>query len=346
MNRKRKRHRRALLSTVIMVVGVCNCSLAAQSDGCHIDGGPLDPGQWAMQAKCLLRPIEMYRRLGPSLQVLPAPLDGLIGQTNVVDKSELARYLREHGIDETSTGGPIDGSIVKARYFIIHDTSSPNFKREDFPYDLIDSNEWNASQLRSLLPGMRTHVWVGRTGESATSRDYGLTTLRAGVKLENKYPSLRGLLLHTELVQPRRCDPGKRQCCWTGTAGKEICNDAVAPEPGFTTAQIDRLALLYVAASTRRGRWLIPAFHGVVDDAFGQNAHDDPQHFDLTLWASRLQALLNDLNSRLSARLVASGLAETASRISKSSENFLPDSSESRGRACSSPTERVRLICW
>jgi len=325
VNPNRKRYRAALLSIVITLVNVC--SIAAQSDGCHIESGPLDPGQWAMQAACLLRPVEMYRRLGRSLQVLPVPLNSLIGQTNVVDKSELVHYLRERGIDETSIGGRIDNPIPGARYFIIHDTSMPNFKRQDFPYHLIDSKEWNDRQLRGLLSGTRTHVWVSRTGESETSTDYRLVTVRAGVKLESKYPSLRGLLLHTELVQPRRCDPGKRQCCWTDTGGKEICNDAVAPEPGFTAAQIDRLALLYVAASTRRGRWLIPAFHGVVDDAFGQNAHDDPQHFDLTLWAGRLQVLLNDLNFPSSAGLVATGPAETLAANSEgTSRNFSPGS--------------------
>jgi len=72
----------------------------------------------------------------------------------------------------------------------------------------------------------------------------------------------------------------------------------VAPEPGFSVPQLDRLALLYVAASVRRGKCLIPAFHGVIDDEFGIRAHDDPQHFDLELWALRLQALLDELSSR------------------------------------------------
>ena len=35
-------------------------------------------------------------------------------------------------------------------------------------------------------------------------------------------------------------------------------NDALAPEPGFTVAQYDRLALLYVSASVPHGAWLIP----------------------------------------------------------------------------------------
>jgi hypothetical protein len=61
-------------------------------------------------------------------------------------------------------------------------------------------------------------------------------------------------------------------------------NDRVAPRPGFTPAQYDRLALLYVAASVRHGRWLIPAFHAVLDSYFAEG-HDDPQNFDMNAFS-------------------------------------------------------------
>jgi hypothetical protein len=61
----------------------------------------------------------------------------------------------------------------------------------------------------------------------------------------------------------------------------------------FTDAQYERLALLYVAASARRGAWLIPALHGAVDYGVGANAHDDPQHFDIGTFAAQVQKLLN-----------------------------------------------------
>jgi len=74
-----------------------------------------------------------------------------------------------------------------------------------------------------------------------------------------------------------------------------ICNDNVAPVPGFSDQQLDRLALLYVAASVRRGQWLIPAFHAVLDIGI-PDAHDDPQNFDLGRWDSRLGALLGEIS--------------------------------------------------
>jgi hypothetical protein len=236
------------------------------------------------------------------LTTLPSPLAGLIGTTNVIDKVILKRYLANQGIDEVRLGGQIDnprtGPMNNVQYFVIHDTSSPHFKRREFPpNDVLNGADWSKGQLKSHVGGQRTHVWVDRAGESITSRDYGLTTLKSAVKLEDRYSRLKGLLVHTELIQPRRCNPSVQVCCRTDSKGRVICNDAIAPLPGFSEAQLDRLALLYVVASSRHGRWLIPAYHGVVDDEFGNRAHDDPQNFALDLWASRIQELLTKLSS-------------------------------------------------
>src|SRR6185436_12196229 len=93
----------------------------------------------------------------------------------------------------------------------------------------------------------------------------------------------RGLFVHIELVQPRRRDlkHGPK-------------NDAIAPEPGFTEAQYDSLALLYVSASAQHGSWLIPGYHAAVDAGI-PDAHDDPQNFDLAFWAKRLERLLREI---------------------------------------------------
>ena len=71
--------------------------------------------------------------------------------------------------------------------------------------------------------------------------------------------------------------------------------------PGFIDAHIHfpqyrMLAALYVYASARAGHWLIPAFHSTVDDQI-PDAHDDPQNFDLALWAERLRLLLDALTA-------------------------------------------------
>jgi 3D (Asp-Asp-Asp) domain-containing protein len=90
----------------------------------------------------------------------------------------------------------------------------------------------------------------------------------------------KGLFLGVELVQPRRSDP-------SGPVG----NDMHAPSNGFTQAQLERLAVVYLAASVRRGKWLIPAFHAVLD-SYDLGGHDDPQNFDLERWDSQLAKVI------------------------------------------------------
>ena len=56
--------------------------------------------------------------------------------------------------------------------------------------------------------------------------------------------ALKGLFPHVELIQRRRAASGH---------GRH--NDAQSPNPAFTPAQYDRLALLYVIASVRSQHW-------------------------------------------------------------------------------------------
>ena len=89
---------------------------------------------------------------------------------------------------------------------------------------------------------------------------------------------LKGLFLHVELVQPRRSQPGRGRG-----------NDALAPTPGFSDIQYDRLALIYTIASVRAGRWLIPAFHVAIDSGI-RGGHDDPQNFEVAAFAAQHRA--------------------------------------------------------
>jgi hypothetical protein len=91
--------------------------------------------------------------------------------------------------------------------------------------------------------------------------------------------ALKGLFLHTELIQPRRAGGG---------------GDARTPDPAFSPAQYDHLALLYTVASVRAQRWLIPAFHAALD-ADLRNGHDDPLHFDIETFAASLDRLMENL---------------------------------------------------
>jgi hypothetical protein len=77
-------------------------------------------------------------------------------------------------------------------------------------------------------------------------------------------------------------------------------NDFLAPDPGFSQAQYDSLALVYAVASRRAGFWLIPAFHSVLDEGI-RNKHDDPQNFRLEAFAASLDHLVGELRTRTAA---------------------------------------------
>jgi hypothetical protein len=97
--------------------------------------------------------------------------------------------------------------------------------------------------------------------------------------------ALKGLFLHVELIQPRRAASGR---------GRH--NDGQSPNPAFTSAQYDRLALLYVVATVRSRHWLIPAYHAAID-ADIPNGHDDPLNFDPESFAESIEAVVKGLQS-------------------------------------------------
>jgi hypothetical protein len=280
-------------------------SARAQDTACPFDDTSLSyTGTPQEQARCLLRPVHTGGHLGAPLKKLPTPLDKLIGKPLSVERDKLKLYLTERNISEADIGGllsdpvspasTIDPAAPLARYFVIHDVSTPNYLDKPFPPDINEAT-WTLNDLsRRWVNRKVTHVYINRLGESVTAVDFKtqLPDPNHGTKFARDHLRNRGkgLYLHTELVQPRRRDP-------QGSPN----NDALAPTPGFTDAQLERLALVYIAASVRRGEWLIPAFHAAIDVGI-PDAHDDPQNFDTTRWAKYLNALLKSIKATRTKR--------------------------------------------
>ena len=166
-----------------------------------------------------------------------------------------------------------------------------------------------SGMIRTGIKGSaEAHLYITRNGDStaAQGRTFG-TAWRATRREKAVGRRAKGLFLHIENVQPRRFEPTGREPASDGRdadrhyylrdKGWKCRNDRIAPAEGFSDPQLERLALVYVAASARRGRWLIPAFHATVD--FGLiGGHDDPQNFDLNRWAQRLGSLLEALRTQ------------------------------------------------
>jgi len=265
---------------------------AHATDGpCPFDNQSLQfTGTEVEQAKCLLRSVGPFGRLGSRLTELPPPLGDLIGKPVTISKEAFRQLLRERRIAETDLGGSLDEPLSRAKdgdqsapaasYFVIHDTSAPNFGRNSFP-DNINQQDWLFNDFARY--SAVAHVFVNRLGASSTKVGFEIPFRATKFELQTLGIKGKGLFLHTELIQPRHSSP-------VGDPN----NDALAPDPGFTEAQLDRLALIYVAASLRGGRWLVPAYHAVLDAGL-PNGHDDPQSFDLALWAAKLRATLESI---------------------------------------------------
>ncbi len=252
-------------------------------------------GEPKQQAMCLLRSVDQTRNLGPTLDTLPDALAGRIGQsTGLPTRDVLSSFLSEQNLEwdfgaylwiPLSRGYDNDPYAPMARYFVIHDTSGPNFRGREFPAD-VDANPKinNLTHFRCSDGWELAHVVVNRSGDMLLGHDFD-TPWRA-TKFERAKEfngALKGLFLHVELIQPRRREPG------FGRA-----NDAQAPTPAFTSAQYDRLALLYIIASVRAQQWLIPAFHVAIDDGI-PGGHDDPLDFDIGAFAHGIETVMGQL---------------------------------------------------
>jgi len=266
----------------------------AQSKPCKL--APTSEISSKDQAKCLLRPVRKFGNLDANLLALPSPFDRLLSLPTIdLDKEAVRRYLKAKNIRESDIGGSLDNPVSRgnnnssradlARYFIIHDTSTPNFQNDNFPANINDSR-WSGNNLQRWTRGTPlAHVFISRIGESVTPVDFSTPWRSTGYEVEVCGVPCKGLFLGIEMVQPRRSDP---------KIGGD--NDAIAPNPGFTEAQIDRLALVYIAASVRRGKWMIPVFHASLDAAI-DGGHDDPQNFSLGQWSERLNNLLQQIRA-------------------------------------------------
>ncbi len=286
--------KRAVVRAICLIAFVSACAGPAAVYGpCRFDTASLSfAGEAKAQARCLLRPVGVWKELGPVHDRLPEVLERAVDAPLPLGKTAFRAYLARQGLSEREVGGSLDRRLSRshddaargapARYFVLHDTSAPYFGEAPFPAEIDRDPRVNRLDgYRSADPA--AHAFVNRRGEVYLGHDF-LEPWRA-TKLEldrHVGEPAKGLFLHVELLQPRRRHPGG-----------DPDNDALAPDPGFSRLQYRRAAELYVAASLRAGRGLVPAFHAVLDKGF-EGGHDDPQNFDLATWAAEIEAVLRE----------------------------------------------------
>lgn len=281
--------RHVLLSLALAFpVAAFPVAAAAQTIGqCAFDPATLSfAGTPVVQAECLLQHVAQggVRSEQPLPKVLRALLETGGAPPPGAIETAIARFpepYRAYAVANAGLGISHTEAGLPARYFVIHDTSSPFLRDAEFPRDLDHD-----PQINSFAAYIQTepvaHIFLNRGGQIWAGHDFS-QPWRA-TKLESFVVGApaKGRFVHVETVQPRRFAPGSQ---WHG--------DTLAPTPGFSDAQYRMLAALYVYASARAEMWLIPGFHNGVDAGIPE-AHDDPQSFDLNRFGKELEKLLKD----------------------------------------------------
>jgi hypothetical protein len=252
-------------------------------------------GDGVEQARCLMRGMDETRNLGPQMAMMPAPLADRVGnEAGLPTREALSTYLSKLDLEwdfaqylwlPVSRANDNDPAAPMARYFVIHDTSGPNFGHRAFPEEVDNSYaKINSLNKFKCSDGWgKAHVVINRSGDMLLNHELEIPWRETKFEQAANFSgALKGLFLHVELIQPRR------------SSGHGRHNDAQSPNPAFTPAQYDRLALLYVIASVRSQHWLIPAYHAALD-ADIPNGHDDPLNFDPESFAEGVEAVVKKL---------------------------------------------------
>lgn len=249
------------------------------------------------QARCLLTPVQPVGRLAASLDAVPPVLAARVGKDQGLPAhGKLQAWLAKYGLDDP-LGLSLTQTVAFARdgdpasrpatYFVIHDTSSPNYGSTPWPRNIDEDGKVNnLNRYRCSNNIERAHVFINRGGAILLAHDLSVPWRATKFEMATNFDgALKGLFLHVELVQPRRRNP---------KFGRG--NDFLAPDPGFSGAQYDALAVIYVVASVRAGFWMVPAYHSVIDEGI-RNKHDDPQNFEIAAFARSLTRLLDELDA-------------------------------------------------
>ncbi|MEQ1499663.1 MAG: hypothetical protein ABL914_13485 [Novosphingobium sp.] len=257
--------------------------------GCRFDRDTLTFAGTALeQATCLMRKVGLLgekedQPLPPMIAWLmtdaPLPTAAQKAAAIAAFPEPYRTFATEHAnapVSQTEAGLPL-------LYFVIHDTSTPFYGDEPFPKNLDTdrrTNDFAPYMDGTFAAEPVAHIFLSRFGQIWAGHDFA-EGWRA-TKLESRVigAPARGRFIHIETVQPRRF-----------IEGFDDRGHTQGPAQGFSDAQYRQLAALYIYASARAGRWLIPAQHATVDDLI-PDAHDDPQNFELGKFAAALEGLL------------------------------------------------------
>ncbi len=201
---------------------------------CEFDLGLMSfAGDAAQQAACLTTKVLKFGQLATRAE-LPANFAKRVGRSIELPKREaVAALLQDFGLEQ-EFGSKLSEPVANAddndplapsvTYFVMHDTSSPNYARGEFPPDI--DHDPSINDLRRYMCSNKievAHVFINRGGEVFFAHDFSVPWRATKFEMATNFASaLKGLFVHVELIQPRRSEPRHG---WR--------NDFQAPTPGF-----------------------------------------------------------------------------------------------------------------
>lgn len=255
---------------------------------CYWDVGTLQfSGDAVRQALCLTPTVRANGFVERTEDALPATLDELVGRDFDFSNEAVEAYVSGHGLREEEVGGPLRLRVSRARgesaiFFVIHDSDGPDFGTRSFTPDIDVSPHIN--NLRQF--GRRWHVLIGRDGSSTTLIDFFQPLRSTYFEARDAGAKAKGRFLHVGLIQPVR----------SNADDSVKTHNSLIPQPAFTQDQYRKLAQVYVVASSRAGRWLIPAYAATLNKYGNAPVFmGGPKGFDLTEWANALRSVYREI---------------------------------------------------
>jgi hypothetical protein len=244
-----------------------------------------------------------------------------------ITKSQL-RFLPAEARHSGEYGGRFDNrrlchadtdnpSAPAARYFVIHDTSFKLKASETFDPAFINTTNWSGNRL-ATLPRGKTHIYITRLGQTLTDKSY-LTPWRATqFELKPNHTRFRDCSCITSWCSPARVRAIPIRILLI-----------LVLRPSSMCGWLFNI----VIASVRRGNWMVPTFHCVLD--LGVGTHDDPQRFDLAAWGAALDDVLAAVRAERNAT-PSFTTAATAAQVSFSTPAASSITSDRKGGSTTS----------
>ena len=128
-------------------------------------------GDGVEQTRCLMRGMDETRNLGAQMAMMPAPLADRVGnEAGLPTREALSTYLSKLDLEwdfaqylltccRCRAPATMMPTAPMARYFVIHDTSGPNFGHRAFPEEVDNGN--------SKINGLNKVQMLRRLGQGA-----------------------------------------------------------------------------------------------------------------------------------------------------------------------------------